>query len=288
MASVTLTNFYNPLGNSDADIVGLLPANTTYPLTLDASNSYKYDYPSPTFEYGLFYNTGTNQLEIIDNTGPLTTSVYGYNGATARYECISDVYSRASVLATYFTTNNTAIPSAPQIFIRPKPFPTSITYTVNSNAQFTSSINLVVTGPGGSDYSFVPTSNWFKYNVTGLTIGCNYQAIAYQTDISGVSSISTVFRTVQTGYEPGPVSSLTGNIVGTDVKLNWAFSSSNGSATINWHVIRDFSQNYKYNVPGTISSFNAPLLIPGQNLFSVEAVNDPGYSTRVYWSTITV
>jgi hypothetical protein len=73
------------------------------------------------------------------------------------------------------------------------------------------------------------------------------------------------------------------------VKLDWNFSSSNGGATIKWHVIRDLTSTIKYNVPGTISTYTAPLLQnPGTNLFSVEAVNDPGYSPRVYWSTLIV
>jgi hypothetical protein len=146
-----------------------------------------------------------------------------------------------------------------------------------------------VTGPGGGEYSFVPTSHWYRYTVTGLTISSNYSAVAYQTNSGGVSSLTTTYRTVQTGYLPGPVQNLNGTVNGLTATLDWNFSSSNGDATIKWHVIRDLSSNIKYNVPGTISTYTAPLLInPGINLFSVEAVNDPGYSTRMYWSTLVV
>jgi hypothetical protein len=293
MATITLNDFFNPLNNTDADIQGLMPnppGPTTYPLTIYSSGTgTPYDFPNPTNEYQLFYNVGLDEVQIKDNTsGGAVTTVYKYDIGTAQWNAFSDIYDRASVLATYFTTLNTPGVNPPQIFIRPKPYPTSIVYTVNSNAQFTSSINLFVTGPGGAEYSFVPTSNWYQYTVSGLTTGCNYEAIAFQTNNSGISSISTVFRTVQTGYLPGPVNDLSGNIIGTDVKFDWAFSSSNGDAEIQWHVIRDFTQNQKYNVPGFISTFTAPLLIPGLNLFSVEAVNDPGYSLRSYWSTTTV
>lgn len=283
MASYTLTSFQNPQGNSDADAVGLTPPNTTYPLTLDPGNSYTHNYPSPTFEYSLIYDAGLNQICIRDNTNSQLTTFYTFTGA--QWNCTADVYSRVSMLTTYFTTDAVA---APQIFVRPKVFPTSIIYTVNSNAQLASSINLVVTGAGASNYSFYPTSNWFQYTVSGLTTGCNYAAYAYQFSAAGCNSPSAYFRTVTTGYEPAPVQNLSGTIIGTDVKLDWNFSSSNGSAPIGWHVIRDLKQGFKYNVPGTISTYTAPLLAPGSNLLSVEAVNDPGYSFRKYWSTIVV
>jgi hypothetical protein len=282
MASYVLASFVNPQGNSDADALGLTPPNT-YPLTLNPGNSYTYNYPNPTFEYALVYNSGLNQICIRDNTNSQLTTFYTFNGT--QWNCTSDIYSRASMLATYFTTNAVA---APQIFIRPKVFPSSIIYTVNSNAQIASSINLVVTGSGSSNYSFYPTSNWFQYSVGGLTIGCNYSAYAYQFSSEGSNGPSAIFRTVTTGYDPGPVRDLSGVVIGTNVKLNWNFSASNGSAPIGWHVIRDLKQGFKYNVPGTLSTYTAPLLSPGSNLLSVEAVNDPGYSYREYWSTIIV
>ena len=284
MATYTLISFENPQGNSDADAVGLTPPNTTYPLTLDPGNSYTYNYPSPTFEYGLIYDSGSGQIRIVDNGGgPLDIVHYAFNGSS--WTCVYDRYDRPSMLATYFTTDLIA---TPQIFIRPAVNPTSIVYTVNSNAELASSINLVVSGPGATDYSFNPTSNWFKYTVSGLTTGCNYEAYAYQLSAAGCNSPSIFFRTVTTGSEPSAVQDISGNVIGTDVKLDWGFSASDGSAPIYWHVIRDLSQGLKYNVPGTISTFTAPLSIPGSNLFSVEAVNDPGYSPRSYWSTLAV
>ena len=190
------------------------------------------------------------------------------------------------VTINYTGGSNLAVP---QIFIRPKPYPNSIVYQVNSNTQFTSSIKLVVTGPGATNYSFVPTSNWYRYTVTGLTTSCNYSAYAYQINSSGLSSLTTAYRTVQTGYLPAPVQNLTGAVNGSTATLDWNFSSYDGDATIKWHVIRDLSLNLKYNVLGTISTYTAPLLVnPGINLFSVEAVNDPGYSPRMYWSTLVI
>lgn len=284
MATYTLTSFQNPLSNADTDATGLMSPPTTYPLELNPDNSYTYNYPDPTFEYGLIYDSGSGQIRIYDNTLVEFDIVhYAFNGLT--WTCVYDRYDRPSMLATYFTTDAIA---APQIFVRPKALPNSIVYTVNSNAQLASSINLVVSGPGASNYSFYPTTNWFQFTVGGLTTGCNYSAYAYQFDVAGSNSPSTFFRTVTTGFKPGPVQDLSGNVVGTDVKLDWNFSASNGSALIDWHVIRDLSQGFKYNVPGTISTFTAPLLVPGSNLLSVEAVNDPGYSYREYWSTIIV
>jgi hypothetical protein len=185
-----------------------------------------------------------------------------------------------------------SVPSTPQIFIRPNALPTEIIYTVNSNADLASSINLYVTGPvGTADYSFKPDFYWYKYTVPGLTTGCNYSAFAFQYTAGGLSSLAAEYRTVQTGYNPGPVQNLTGtlNAPSTLVTLNWDFSASNGDADIKWHVIRDLTSTIKYNVPGTVQTFTAPIFNnPGTSLFSVEAVNDPGYSERVYWSTVIV
>jgi hypothetical protein len=179
-----------------------------------------------------------------------------------------------------------AIPPAPQIFIRPKPIASSIFFTVNSNFNQLSSYSLTVVGPGGSNYAFYPTSNWYQYLVTNLSFGTYYSASVVQRNSNGVAGPSTIYRTIQTGNKPNPVQNLTGTINGTNVTLDWNFPTYDGGATIGWYVIRNLLQNNKYNVPGTFSTYTTALTVPGSNVFSVEAVNDPGYSPRTYFSTV--
>jgi hypothetical protein len=247
-----------------------------------------------TIESSAFYNTHLVNLTIPNNITAINALAF-QNNPILTTVTVQNSPGGITIDANAFdggvTINYTggSNPAIPQIFIRPKPLPNAIIYQVNSNAQFTSSINLIVSGPGGGEYSFVPTTNWYRYTVSGLTISSNYSAVAYQTNSDGLSSLTATYRTVQCGYKPAPVQNLVGTVNGGNVTLDWNFSSSNGDATIKWHVIRDLTSTIKYNVPGTISTYTAPLLVnPGTNLFSVEAVNDPGYSPRMYWSTIIV
>jgi hypothetical protein len=183
------------------------------------------------------------------------------------------------------------LPTFPQIIARPIVGPTSLTFTVNSNSSsiFVSSLNIEITGPGGGNFGFAPPpAGWYRYTVSGLTTGCNYESYAYYNKSNAISSLSATFRSVYTGDKPSEVQNLTGNIVGTDVAFEWTAPSSDGSAPLLGYMIRDLVQLSNYNVPAWITSYTAPLLAPGANLFSLEAVNDPGYSPRVYWSTVTV
>jgi hypothetical protein len=179
--------------------------------------------------------------------------------------------------------------TAPQIFVRPIVTANTITFTVNSNSSVLSSLNIVLSGPGGGDFNFLPPpSYWYRYTISGLTSGCNYASSAYYYDSNNVSSQSATFRAVYAGNKPSVVQNLNGTISGTDVILDWNTPVSDGGAPLLGYMIRDLTQTSNYNVPPFISTYTAPLLIPGSNLFSLEAVNDPGYSPRVYWSTVTV
>lgn len=178
-----------------------------------------------------------------------------------------------------------AAPPPPTIFIRPDSQPSSIVYTVNPVDANISSFNLSVDGPGASNYSFQATSNWYQYTVNDLTFGSNYSASIVQTNNSGVASAPSVYRTVQTGNKPDPVQSLAGVKGSNSVSLTWDAPASNGGANVNWYVIRNLSDSIKYNTVGFSNSFIAPYSGGAKN-YSVEAVNDPGYSPRVYFSTI--
>jgi hypothetical protein len=166
-----------------------------------------------------------------------------------------------------------------------------MTFTVNSNADIAlvSSLNIQINGPGGGDFGFLPPPyGWYRYTINGLTSGCNYTSVAYTTASNSFSSIRAAFRSIYTGSTPSVVQNLSGTINGTNVTLDWNTPSSDGGAPILGYMIRDLVQNSNYNVPYWISTYTAPLLVPGTNNFSLEAVNDPGYSPRSYWSTIIV
>lgn len=182
-------------------------------------------------------------------------------------------------------------PIPPQIIPRPIVGPTTMTFTVNSNSDSasTSSLHILLNGPGGGNFSFLPPSyGWYRYNISGLTSGCNYTSEAFYYDSNSLSSQSVQFRNVYTGSTPSVVQNLSGTINGTNVTLDWNTPSSDGGAPLLGYMIRDLVQNSNYNVPYWISTYTAPLLVPGTNNFSLEAVNDPGYSPRSYWSTIIV
>jgi hypothetical protein len=173
----------------------------------------------------------------------------------------------------------------PTIFIRPKPLASSILYTVNPNYATTSSYTLSVTGNNASNYSFATSEGWYKYTVSSLTFGDIYSATAFQTDSNGLSSDSVPYRTVQTGNLPSTVYNLAGAVNGTQLTLSWQPPAEDGGATINWYVIRDLLQFNKFNTSGYVYSFDTTLTT-GSNIFSVQAVNDPGYSGMSYFSTV--
>lgn len=177
-------------------------------------------------------------------------------------------------------------PPVPTIFIRPKPYLSSIVYTVNPNNATTSTFLLTVSGPGASNYNFLPDASWYKYTVPNLNSNTQYSAQVLQIDSNGFSSDPTSFRTVYTGLKPSVVQNFsTTAIVGSNATLSWNAPVSDGGAPIGWYVIRNLTNSIKYNTVASARSFIAPLST-GNNLFSVEAVNDPGYSPRAYASTI--
>jgi hypothetical protein len=243
----------------------------------------------------IFMNCSISSLTLPNNISLIQTEAFSNNPFTLA--TIQNFPGNVNIEANAFDNDVSIIytgggqPPAPTIIPRPLVYPTSMTFTVNSNADIAlvSSLNIQINGPGGGVFGFKPPPyGWYRYTINGLTSGCNYTSAAYLTGSNQVSSAQTPFRSVYTGNKPSEVQNLTGNVIGSSVTLGWNAPSSSGGAPLLGYMIRDLVQNSNYNVPFWTTSYTAPLLVPGSNLFSLEAVNDPGYSSRVYWSTITV
>ena len=268
MASYTLSDFFNPLGNGDSEITGLMAPNTTYPLTLDAGNSYSYAYSA----YVLNYDAGSDRIRITDAGTP--TVVYAYNNTNARWECESDVYGRPSVLATYFTTPGL------YIYIRPVVATNQIRYNWNSNSAANSYILSCTSTDGGGGGGTVDLSTTTEtYTFTGLTYGKTYVgAINTSNTSSGIGS-STIYRTVTTGDPPDPPTSLTYTSTPTTISFSWLPPIAAQTPSIGWYVITDSNTANQYNTRFHTTAITIPF-DNSPHTYEFQSVSDTGYSTK--------
>jgi hypothetical protein len=132
-----------------------------------------------------------------------------------------------------------------------------------------------------------------SHTITDLTNGTPYTFSIYATNTNG-SGQPTLYRTVQTGIKPSPPETATATrVTDTSVIVSWTPSASDGGATIGWYVVKSRSNNpadpiIKYSN----YSFNTERLVLNLNpastyTFSVQAVNDPGYSQKTITNTIS-
>lgn len=233
----------------------------------------------------LNYTNGDSDIDISATYGYIDPSTVLSDGGPITFGVASSDFNLTTTgNQTYYFQ-----PQPPQIIPRPIVGNTNMTFTVNSNSDSasTSSLHILLNGPGGGNFSFLPPSyGWYRYNIGGLTSGCNYTSEAFYYNSNSLSSVSVSFRTIYTGNKPSAVINLTNSNSVSQVYLNWNTPSSDGGAPLLGYMIRDLVQNSNYNVPYWISSYTVQNpVIPGNNLFSLEAVNDPGYSPRSYLST---
>lgn len=268
MASYTLSDFFNPLGNGDSEITGLMAPNTTYPLTLDPGNSYSYAYSA----YVLNYDSGSDRIRILDAGNP--TVVYAYNTSTARWECESDTFGRPSVLATYFTTPGL------YIYIRPVVATNQIRFNWNSNASANSYILSCTStdgGGGGGEVNLTTATETYTY--TGLTYGKTYEGAINTSNASSGIGPSTIYRTVMTGDPPEPPTSIGYTSTLTTISFSWSPPVAAQTPAIGWYVITDSNTTAQYNTRFYTTNITIPF-DDTPHTYEFQSVSDTGYSTK--------
>ena len=278
MSSITLTNFFNPQGNLDDEIEGLTPPNTTYPLTLDLSNSYTYVY---TFNplYQLVYNSGTTELKIYDNGIHIVT--YSLDLPTGNYVCTHNALNRPSVLATYFTTTIPPVLSQPYIYIRPAVDANSIRY--NWEVSTLGATDFILTcastdgGSGGGTVVLGSTIN--THTFSGLSFGKTYAAGLVGT-VGGSPSPSSIYRTVTTGNDPGVVQNVSYISTATTISLTWAPPAGSQTPSVGWYVVKDSNANRDYCTGFAFSSITIPF-DETPHTYDLYSVSDAGYSSTI-------
>lgn len=125
--------------------------------------------------------------------------------------------------------------------------------------------------------------------LTGLTNGQDYTFYVTADNENG-SSVPAYFRTVQPGHiSRSPIRITYERINSTKIYLSWLSPSPAADATVKWYVMTatDPSGNIIYrNVSGTKYNFIFDGLTAGiAYTFKIYAVNDPGYSYPVAFTT---
>ena len=269
MAGTTLLQFFNPLGNTDSEITGLQAA--TYPLILNAANSYTYSYFSGS--YNLIYDPVYNLLRIWDTGTP--TVIYVQNTANGNWECAYDAYNRPSVLATYFTTNFSL---TPPVYIRPVVTTNTIRYnwevSTLTTAEYILTCASINSGSGGGTVTLNSTIGVYTYS--GLTFGKTYECAIIGSNSGNVGN-STFFRTVTTGNPPDAPTAPSFVSTPTSITLSWEAPAGVQTPTIGWYVITDSNSGRQYNT----RFFTTSLTIPFDgtaHTYRFQSVSDTGYS----------
>jgi Concanavalin A-like lectin/glucanases superfamily/Fibronectin type III domain len=124
----------------------------------------------------------------------------------------------------------------------------------------------------------------FSATVGGLTDGTPYTFSVYATNSVGNGAPAT-YRTIQPGNRPD----VPQNVAITEYNSNtanvtWDAPVSDGGADIFWYVIKsDTNPALKFSASGAQSNKYITGLTQGNVYrFSVQAVNDPGYSLKVF------
>lgn len=178
-----------------------------------------------------------------------------------------------------------AAPNPPNIYVRPLCSNASLTFYWDAPTTGTppTSYNLTVSGPGGGTCNVLSPG---YYTVTGLTNGSNYSSYIKSSNANGESALSS-FRDVQPGFKPDPPSDLTSSITVSNVTIGWT-APTPPVAEIKWYVITDTYDSSRYNTEGYKNTITIPNVVAGTHYYTIQSVNDPGYSTRVSTSAVTV
>ena len=184
-----------------------------------------------------------------------------------------------------------AAPPPPIPHVRPITCNTSISYFWNASttSQYVSSFNLTFTGPSiNSNIGLTPEYRFYTF--TGLSTSSNYSANVYLTDTSNNISPAADFRTVITGNRPSAPQALSASYVGSNrVLITWSTPTSDGGSPIDNYIVKT-EQNSNIRIPARSYQYSAitPMLSTGTYIFSVQAINDAGYSPKGLTSNIAI
>jgi hypothetical protein len=176
--------------------------------------------------------------------------------------------------------------------VRPITCNTSISYFWNpstTTTEYVSSFNLTITGPSVNSNIALPPSARF-YTVSGLSTSSNYSGNVYLTNISNVISPAVDFRTVTTGSRPSAPQNVTASYVGSNrLFIQWSTPTSDGGTPIRNYLVKT-EQNSNIRIPARFyqNSVITPILSTGTYTFSVQAINDAGYSSKANTASLAV
>ncbi len=179
-----------------------------------------------------------------------------------------------------------AAPNPPNIYIRPFCSNATLTYYWDAPASGTAptSYNLTVSGPGGGTCNVLSPG---YYTVSGLTNGSNYTSYITSSNTNGEST-PVYYRNVQPGTITNPPITPSVSAVGSTVTVSWEPPSTAPVATIEWYIITDTRDSRRFNTEGFKSTITIANNALGTHYYTVQAVNDPGYSTRLSTSAVSV
>ena len=179
------------------------------------------------------------------------------------------------------------VPTPPQITVRPVATTGALEFFW---AAPTSDGGSAITGYTLSCSGQTPQSlgaSTYSYQYTGLTDGTDYTFSITAENTIG-SSTPAVYRTVQPGNKPGPVQNLIATITtSTTVTLNWSAPASNGGSAIRGYFIKAQRMNAEEAaITRSISNGESFAVLKSLTAgavytYSVQAVNDAGYSTVI-------
>jgi len=130
----------------------------------------------------------------------------------------------------------------------------------------------------------------FSVTLTGLTNGVDYSFQIRANNAIGSGPYSS-FRVVQPGLKPDQVTSILVMNTGDGTLVEWSPPFDNGEATIKWYVIKVFDTGGNLVYINSQHGYGRQRFAPGVNPtycnFTVQAVNDPGYSSPLYLLSTT-
>ena len=177
-----------------------------------------------------------------------------------------------------------SVPSSPQITIRPLATSGALQFYWSTPASDGGSpiTGYTLSCAGLSSQSLGAST--YTYTYTGLTNGTAYTFSITAENTNGSSPAAT-FRTVKPGGKPGPVQSLAvSRAAAPAATLSWTAPASDGGAALLGYTVKAVSTDpedpvIKQSVsPGTTTTTISGLTSDSVYNYSVNAVNDPGYS----------